>query len=63
MLLNEPVCIALTEDGDISWHAAVVVGRTIEAEPHYDVRLQDGMILAGVPQGFLRPIDHMATTA
>lgn len=55
MVLNDPVRIAITEDGAIIWQEATVVGRTLEAEPHYDVRLKDGAIIAGVPQGFLRP--------
>ena len=54
MLLNEPVEIAVPEEGKIVWYPAVVVGRTLEADPHYDVRLEGGKIIASVPATKLR---------
>ena len=54
MILNESVEIAVPEGGKIVWYPAVVVGRTLEADPHYDVRLQDGKIIASVPANQLR---------
>ena len=54
MLLNETVEIAVPEEGKIVWYPAVVVGRTLEAEPHYDVRLEGGRIMASVPANQLR---------
>lgn len=54
MLLNEPVMVALLEKGQIVWQQAKIVGRTLEAEPHYDVRLEGGMIIARVPSEYLR---------
>ena len=54
MLLNESIMIALGEEGQIIWHPGVVVGRTVEAEPNYDVRLEGGIIVANVPAKQLR---------
>jgi len=54
MLLNEPIMIALPEQGQVTWHPGTVVGRTLEAEPNYDIRLQGGRIIASVPARQLR---------
>lgn len=54
MILNEPVQVALPEEGKLVWYPGVVVGRTLEAEPHYDVRLEGGKIIASVPANQLR---------
>jgi hypothetical protein len=56
MTLNQTVHIALPEEGQFVWQPAIVVGRTLEADPHYDVRLQDGKIIADVPTNHLRMV-------
>jgi hypothetical protein len=54
MRLNETVMVAIPEGRKFVWHPATVVGRTLEAEPHYDVRLEGGKIIANVAEGHLR---------
>jgi len=48
MFLNESVKIALPENGKIVWYPGILVGRTLEPRPHYDVRLASGKIIANV---------------
>jgi len=48
MYLKEPVKVALPENGKIVWHPGILVGRTIEPTPHYDIRLASGKIIANV---------------
>jgi hypothetical protein len=57
MHLNESIMIALPEDGRITWQNGIVVGRTLEAEPTYDVRLEGGKIIASVPARQLRMVE------
>jgi hypothetical protein len=54
MQLNEPVMVALPEEGHVIWQPGIVVGRTLECEPNYDVRLDGGKIIASVPETQLR---------
>lgn len=58
MHLNEPIMIALPEQGRITWQHGIVVGRTLEAEPTYDVRLAGGKIIASVPARQLRMVEN-----
>lgn len=54
MRLNETIMVAVPEEGKIIWHPGIVVGRTLEEEPNYDVRLEGGKIIASVPAKLLR---------
>ena len=58
MHLNESIMVALPEEGGIAWHHGIVVGRTREAEPNYDVRLEGGKIIASVPARQLRMVEN-----
>lgn len=46
--LNTPVDVSVVEAGRIVWHPAVLVGRTLEEQSRFDVRLPNGAILANV---------------
>lgn len=59
MDLNESVMIALPENGKIIWYPGVLVGRTLERYPRYDVRLANGKIIANVSADQLRPADRV----
>ena len=44
--LGTRVEVAIVDGGKITWHPAVVVARSFEAEPHFDVMLKNHEILA-----------------
>jgi predicted sugar kinase len=62
--LNTPVEVAVTTTDQplIRWHRAIIIGRTIEAEPRFDVRLEDaptgkvGAILISLPTTHIRGV-------
>lgn len=51
--LLKPVKVGIPNQDRVIWQPAVLVGRTIESEPRYDVRLADGAILAGIPYTYV----------
>jgi len=52
--LLKPVKVGILAGNIVEWKQAVLVGRTIESEPRYDVRLPDGTLLAGIPYTFVK---------
>jgi hypothetical protein len=51
--LMTPVKVGIPAGNVIEWKPAVLVGRTIESQPRYDVRLIEGGYLSGVPDAFV----------
>jgi hypothetical protein len=49
--LLTPVKVAVPMINGVEWKPAVLVGRTFELQPHYDVRFADGGYLSGIPDG------------
>ena len=54
--LNTSVRVGIPNGNVVEWKPAVLVGRTIESEPRYDVRLNDGGYLSGVPYLLVEPV-------
>ena len=52
--LSSPVEVALIENNALRWRPAVVVGRTMEQNPRYDVRLADGAIKSDIPATLIK---------
>lgn len=57
--LNEQVKCSLNKNGKIVWYQGVVVGRTLEAQSHYDVRISGGKIIANISADQLRSLEHV----
>lgn len=61
------VKVAIPMMNGVEWKRAVLVGRTFELEPHYDVRLADGAYLSGIPDRWVEEvtssIDSLARVA
>jgi hypothetical protein len=53
LALLEPVKVGVPNEDKVIWHPAVVIGRTIECQPRYDVRLESGEYLSGIPDAFV----------
>jgi hypothetical protein len=53
--LLTPVKVGIPAGNIVEWKPAVLVGRTIESEPRYDVRLNDGGYLSGIPYLLVEP--------
>lgn len=51
--LLQPVRVKVPNDDRVVKLDGVVVGRTIEEKVRYDVRLNDGAVLAGIPYGLV----------
>lgn len=51
--LLSPVKVGVPAGNAIEWKAAVLIGRTIESEPRYDVRLVEGGYLSGIPYSYV----------
>jgi hypothetical protein len=51
--LLTPVKVGIPAGNVVEWKAAVLIGRTIECQPRYDVRLADGGYLSGIPDTFV----------
>jgi hypothetical protein len=47
------VKVGVPNEDVVIWHPAVVIGRTIERQPRYDVRLESGEYLSGIPDAFV----------
>lgn len=52
--LLETVAVGVPSEDRVIWQPAVVVGRTIECQPRYDVRLSNGETLSGIPDAFVK---------
>jgi hypothetical protein len=50
------VKVAIPMMNGVEWKPAVLVGRTYELEPHYDVRLADGAYLSGIPDRWIEKV-------
>ena len=61
MELLTPVKVAIPMMNGVEWKSAVLVGRTFELQPHYDVRLSDGAYLSGIPDGWIEKITGAST--
>jgi hypothetical protein len=51
--LLTPVKVGIPAGNVVEWKQAVLIGRTIECQPRYDVRLVDGGYLSGIPDVFV----------
>jgi hypothetical protein len=52
--LKQPVLAAIATEDRLTWANGVVIARTIEGEPRYDVRLETGLLLNNLPDWRLR---------
>jgi hypothetical protein len=51
--LLTPVRVGIPEGNVVQWKPAVLIGRTICEKPTYDVRLESGEYLSGIPDAFV----------
>lgn len=51
--LLTPVRVGIPKGNAVEWKHGVLVGRTIECQPRYDVRLDEGGWVSGVPDTFV----------
>lgn len=51
--LLTPVKVGIPAGNVVEWKPAVLIGRTIECQPRYDVRLAEGGYLSGIPDSFV----------
>lgn len=47
--LKTPIEAQVETDGKIVWQRGMVIGRTIEQTPRYDVALLDGRVIGNLP--------------
>lgn len=52
--LLKPVKVGVLTGSYVDWQPAVVVGKTIEETPRYDVRLDTGAYLSDIPEILIR---------
>ena len=59
--LLTPVKVRVLSGSFLEWKRGVLVGRTFESEPRYDVRLADGGYISDVSNAFIESEVSFAT--
>lgn len=52
--LRSPIEAKVESSGVLTWQRGMVIGRTLERHPRYDVMLADGRIIGNLPADHVR---------